>query len=140
METEAPPVKWASRLWNGDSEIMPYIAEFEPSETSSAKSAAAGWQVGRGITPGFNLALFAYASLSGLFRFFLSGQVQNATMEGLVLSIGLDFVRVLVTLTIAAAFLQAFWGRLITSIAPVRPLDFQEAVAVVLMTSILFGS
>lgn len=120
---------------------MPYISELEPSEAAGAKSVGKPeWHAPKGLTLGFILALFAYSSLWGLFQFLMSERARNATFEGLVLSCGLDLVRVVVMLLITAGFLQAFWCRLITSIAPVRPLDFQEAVAIVLMVSVLFGT
>jgi hypothetical protein len=108
---------------------MPYISELEPSEAAGAKSSRLmAWDVSKGITPGFNLALFAYSTLWGLLQFlFLSGKAQNATFEGLILSSAVDLVRFTAAVLISAGFLQAFWRRLVTSLAPVRALDFQEA-------------
>ncbi|APW59547.1 hypothetical protein [Paludisphaera borealis] len=119
---------------------MPYISELEPSEAAGAKSSTTvAWDVPKGITPGFNLALFAYSTLWGLFQFlFLSEKAQNFPVAGLILSSALDFVRFTVLMLISAGFVQAFWRRLVAQIAPVRPIDFQEALAIVLIISILF--
>lgn len=120
---------------------MPYVAELEPGETTHKGSAEAiNWRAPGGITAGFNLALLSYSALRGLFGFLvLSDAGGRYPLAGLVVSSSLDLVRFLVVALVTAGFLQAFWSRLITSIAPVRPLDFQEALAIVLMLSILFG-
>ncbi len=120
---------------------MPYIDEMEPGEVTGTKSAdRIDWREREGITLGFNLALLAYSALRGLFGFLvLSGNLGRYPLAGLVLSSSLDLVRFVVVALISAGFLQAFWRRLVTSIAPVRPLDFQEALAIVMMTSILLG-
>lgn len=120
---------------------MPYIEELEPGEATGTKSADPLDRRSQGrITLEFNLALLFFSALRGLFSFLvLSGNYGRYPIGGLVVSASLDLVRFVVVALITAGFLEAFWSRLITSIAPVRPLDFQEAFAIVMMTSILFG-
>ena len=120
---------------------MPYIEEMEPGESTGAKSAEPlDWRSRERITLGFNLALLSYSALRGVFSFLiLSGNYGRYPIGGLVVSSSLDLVRFVLVSLITAGFLEAFWSRLVTSIAPVRPLDFQEAFAIVMMTSILFG-
>jgi len=114
---------------------------YEPGDVGGEKPpATVSRKVDRGITPGFNLALFACSAFWGLFQFlFLSERARGYPISGLILSSTLDLVRFLVVALITAAFVQAFWRRLVAQIAPVRPIDFQEALAIVLMASILFG-
>jgi len=92
------------------------------------------------ITSGFNLALFAFASLKGLLMFLMtSPMVASASFEGLVLSSLLDLFQVAATLLIAAAFLKAFWRRLISPLGSLRPITYNESVAILLMISVIFG-
>jgi hypothetical protein len=120
---------------------MPSISELGRSEAPGVEPAFKPKdRAQEKITLGFNLALFAYSAVQGLIGFLFSGRARNTPLMGLILTCGLDFVRFTVILLITAGLLQAFWRRLVTSLGPVRPLDFQEAVAIVLMISILFGS
>ena len=88
----------------------------------------------------FNLALFAFHALMGLLNFAMSGKAHEVPWTGIFLSTALDLVRYLVFLLITAYFVAVFWRQLVASVAAVRPISFQEAVAVVLMVGILFGS
>jgi hypothetical protein len=121
---------------------MSSISEFEPGAAGGGKSPASiSWDVPRGITPGFNLALFAYSAFWGLFQFlFLSDRARGHPAAAVILSSTLDLARFVVVALITAAFVRAFWRRLVAQVAPVRPIDFQEALAIVLMASILFGT
>jgi hypothetical protein len=126
----------------GDVATMSSISEFEPGAAGGGKSPATiSWETPRGITPGFNLALFAFSAFLGLFQFlFLSDRARDYPAAALVLSSTLDLARFAVVALITAAFVREFWRRLIAQIAPVRPIDFQEALAIVLMAAILLGT
>lgn len=89
------------------------------------------------ITTGFVAALFAYQAVSGILAFLASGRAQSYTLDGIVVSCGLDLVRVVVLTTIAAWFLREFWRRLVTDVASVRPIDFRESLSIVLMLGLL---
>jgi len=92
------------------------------------------------INPRFNVALFAFNAALGLFQFLVaSANAWGISAGGLLATTLLDLARYAVVLLITAAFLAAFWRRLICSLAPIRPIDYQEAIAVVLMIGVLFN-
>jgi len=74
-----------------------------------------------------------------MFRFLFSGRAGNSRFTGVALSVGLDLVRFTVVLGITAFFVGEFWRRFIAAVAAVRPITYEEAVAIVLMVGILFG-
>jgi hypothetical protein len=93
------------------------------------------------VTLRFNAAVFVFGSLLGIFNFLLhSDKTKNVPIEGLVMSVGLDAVRYIVVLLISALIIQVFWNRLISDLFPVRAINYQEAIAVVLVPSVVFGS
>lgn len=94
----------------------------------------------RHITPAFNLALFAFLAVKGLIGFLLtSAAVGGTSFEGLVLTSLLDLVRMVVMILISAAFLKAFWGRLVSPLGSLRPISYSEAMAILLMIALVFG-
>ncbi|WP_165245473.1 hypothetical protein [Paludisphaera soli] len=95
----------------------------------------------RGLTARFNVALFAFLALMGLGRFLLTASVaREAAFAGIALSALLDAARFLAVVLISAAFLREFWGRLVASLFPVRAINYDEAVAMLLMAALVFGT
>ena len=86
------------------------------------------------ITPKFNLALFAFNALAGIIKFSL---VAKVGLGGLVLTSFLDAVLTICILLIIAWFLKEFWLRLISDLFSLRNIDYQEAIAIVLVLSML---
>jgi len=94
----------------------------------------------RHITPAFNLALFAFVAFKGLIGFLLTSTVAGvASFEGLLLTSLLDLIRMVAIVLISAAFLKAFWGRLVSPLGSIRPISYGEAMAILLMISLVFG-
>jgi hypothetical protein len=92
------------------------------------------------ITWGFNAAVFAFGAAMGIVKFLLqSEKAKNVPLDGLVLSISLDAVRYLAVAMISALIVRAFWNRLIADLVPVRALEYQEALAILLVLGVLFG-
>ena len=91
------------------------------------------------ITTKFNVALFVFSAVMGILIFLFSDKVKNVPLEGVVLSILVDSVRYVVMLLIVAFFIKEFWRRLISNLFPVRAIGYAEAIAIVLMSSILFS-
>jgi hypothetical protein len=101
---------------------------------------SAGSPEPRRITWSFNLLVFALQSAYGVFRFvFVSGNASKMDATGILINVSLDLVRVVTLLLVSAYLLKEFWGRLVPSLAGLRPISFCEAVAIVLMIGILFG-
>ena len=100
--------------------------------------------VGR-ISPAFNLALFGFSACLGLGRYLsllsdkAAGYGVGAFLWAASWSIVLDMCRCAVVLAVTASFLQIFWRRFVASVTAIRPIDYQEALAIVLMLGILFG-
>ncbi len=94
---------------------------------------------GSRITTEFNIALLAFASVYGVIRFLASDKVKGMSVDGIILGTVVDFARVLICLFIAAYFVKEFWGRLIADVWKLRPLEYKEAIAIVLMFGLLFG-
>lgn len=86
------------------------------------------------ITPKFNLALFAFNALTGIIKFSLTAKVG---FGGLILTSILDAVFVICVLLILAWFLKEFWIRLISDLFSLRNINYQEAIAIVLVISML---
>lgn len=109
--------------------------DFEPGSKD-----AFGKSQGR-ITARFNVALFAFLGLMGFVRFLLVASfAQKSTFAGLLLSGLLDAARFLAVVLISSAFLKEFWGRLVTSLFPIRAINYEEAVAILLMASLIVGT
>jgi hypothetical protein len=95
----------------------------------------------RRIDARFNVALFGFLAMMGVGRFLLTASVaRESSLPGIALSVLLDAVRFLAVVLISAAFLREFWGRLVASLFPVRAIDYGEAVAVLLMAALIFGT
>jgi len=93
---------------------------------------------GTRITPEFNIALFAVSAALGIVNFLFSGDASGYPATGVVLSIGLDALRFIFAVMITAYFIKEVWRRLISNLWSVRPLTYQEALAVVLIAGLLF--
>jgi len=98
-----------------------------------AASAPSPW-----FTARFNVALFAFLGVVGVGRFLLAASLAPAAIP--VGSVLLDGARWVAMVLISAAFLRVFWERLVASIWPVRAIDYGEAVAILLMASLLSGA
>lgn len=93
------------------------------------------------VTPPFNIALFAFLAFRGLLAFLMtSPRVGGASIEGLVLSSLLDLMRFAAALLLSAVFLKAFWGRFISSVWSLRPIDYNEAIAILLMADLFVSA
>ncbi|QDT52279.1 hypothetical protein Pan44_02880 [Caulifigura coniformis] len=89
------------------------------------------------ITLGFNVLMIAYLSALGFFKFAFSGSIRTVPFEGLILTTLLDLVRYLVVLVISTWFLREFWFRLVSPMFRIRPVEFQEAMAILLMLAVV---
>ncbi len=115
----------------------PDIADFA-ADVAFDKSAPSPF--GR-VGPLFNLALFTFLALKGLIVFLAtSPRAQTASPAGLVLSSLADFLLVATMVLISAVFLRAFWRRFVSSVWPLRPITYNEAIAILLMASLLFST
>jgi hypothetical protein len=93
------------------------------------------------ITQEFNVAVFIFGAVMGIFKFLVHYEnTKNVPVEGIVFSIGLDVVRYLVVLLISALIIKAFWNRLISDVFSLRAINYQEAIAVILVPCVLFAS
>jgi len=123
---------------------MTFATDFAERTVPIAPKDGAGppsWNPAGRITPGFNLALFAFHAVMGFLRFAIgSEKAKGLSWEGLLLSSTLDVGRFAVVVLISAYFLQAFWRRLVSSLVAVRSITYQEAIAIILMLGILLGS
>ncbi|HCS55721.1 hypothetical protein [uncultured Rubinisphaera sp.] len=90
------------------------------------------------ITPQFNIALFAFSAALGILNYLLSGNASGFPASSVVLSIGLDALRFILVAGITAYFIKEVWRRIVSNLWSVRPLSYQEAIAVVLTVGILF--
>jgi len=88
----------------------------------------------RRITPKFNLALFAFNALAGIIKFSL---VAKVGLGGLILTSFLDAVLTICILLLVAWFFKEFWIRLLSDLFSLRNIDYQEAIAIVLVLSML---
>lgn len=93
----------------------------------------------RRITADFNILLFLFSFGVAFIKFICSEKAKDATAIGLLLSSALDAALVVVVLLIGAFFIKEFWNRLISSLFPIRNLDYQEAIAIFLIIGILFS-
>ncbi|MFZ1934563.1 MAG: hypothetical protein WCB27_16105 [Thermoguttaceae bacterium] len=91
------------------------------------------------ITAEFNIVLFLFSFGVAFVKFIASEKAKNATVTGLLMSSALDAVLVVAVLLIGAFFVKEFWDRLISSLFPIRNLDYQEAIAILLIIGILFS-
>ena len=103
-------------------------------------SSAVSSQQEEGITGRFNVALFLFCALLGLLSFLGSDRAEGVPVTGLVLTTAIDAVRYLVVVLVSALFVKEFWNRLIPTLCPIRTIAYQEAIAIVLMASLLFGT
>ncbi|ODT99786.1 MAG: hypothetical protein ABS79_04095 [Planctomycetes bacterium SCN 63-9] len=91
------------------------------------------------ITAGFNVALLAFQAVTGFVTFLASDRARAFPLAGILLTSFIDLIRLIVVMMLIAWFVREFWQRLITSLVPIRPIDFQEALAIVLMFGLLLG-
>jgi hypothetical protein len=91
------------------------------------------------ITRGFNIAVFVIYAVIGTVTYCLTSG-KNVPVEGLVLTSGADSLRYLAIVLVAALIIRAFWNRLVSDLFAVRTINYTEAIAVVLVKSLLFTS
>ena len=89
------------------------------------------------ITPAFNVVLFLFAAATGILQFMLSENAQAVPIEGLVMTTALDMVRFLIVMFITAYFVREVWNRLVSNIFTVRTINTQEAIAIILVLSVM---
>jgi hypothetical protein len=89
------------------------------------------------ITTEFNLGLFAFSAAVGILTFLCSDKAHQFSAIAVLSSTGADAVRFLIELFLMAWFLKEFWARLILSLVPVRAITYAEAIAIVLLISVL---
>ncbi|WP_422923591.1 hypothetical protein [Singulisphaera sp. PoT] len=92
-----------------------------------------------GITAGFNVSLFAVISVMGILDFAASNRAHGISILGLIVTSAIDAVRYLAVVLITAAFVASFWRRFVSTLYSVRPITFQEAMAIVLMAGLVLG-
>jgi hypothetical protein len=93
------------------------------------------------ITWRFNLGLLAFESILGILKFSIfSGRFYGTSPLEILFSSSLDLFRVVILVSLSAWFVKAFWTRFVSSVAGLGPIFYREAVAVVLMIRLLFGS
>jgi len=94
----------------------------------------------------FNLALFLYLCVGFLLSLLFEPKVEekvpwDTVYEAFpVLSIIIAFLLGLILLLWGAKLLELFWNRLISSLFQIREIDFQEALSIVLVLTILVAS
>jgi hypothetical protein len=92
-----------------------------------------------GITTAFNLAMFAYMVVLGILQFLVASEkAMGVPLPGLIVTSLIDLARYVAVLLITSALLREFWRRLVSPLFEVRSIAFREALAIVLMISILF--
>lgn len=91
------------------------------------------------ITFEFNALLFIFSALVGVVLFALSERAKNLTFGGIIVVSAIDGVRYLFMMLIGSFFIKEFWRRLISNLVPVRPINYQEAIAISLMLGLLFA-
>jgi len=90
------------------------------------------------ITSGFNVAVFALCAAIGTFTFLVSStRTSNASLIGLFLISGADALRYLVVVLISALVVRVFWNRLVSNLFAIRPINYVEAVAIVLVKGLI---
>jgi hypothetical protein len=89
------------------------------------------------ITLAFNAALFLFSAALGVFQFLLSDKSTGVPVEGLIITTAFDMVRFIVVLFITAYFVREFWNRLVANVFGTRAITAQEAIAFILILSIL---
>jgi len=97
------------------------------------------------ITPAFNAALFAFVAVKGLFVFLLTPSAMGRPpisfirLDQLLFNSAADLIRIGVLVLIAAIFLNEFWRRLVSPLGSLRPIDYNESIAILLMAAVVFG-
>lgn len=89
------------------------------------------------ITASFNLALFLYVAACGLVRFLLSERAKNVPLQGILISVAIDAVRMVIVISITTYFVREIWNRLITQKCAAKELNTQEAMSLVLAVAML---
>lgn len=97
------------------------------------------------VTLAFNLILFAYCILNIIvvilfepnepYKSYFDALWDKSTMLG----IGILLFLVGILLSGGAQLLKVFWNRFIADVFKVRNISFQESIAVMLMSFIIFG-
>lgn len=86
------------------------------------------------ITPKFNIALFLFTALVGIIKFAVLSKVSFGVF---LRTSFIDIIFNIAALLIFAWFLKEFWQRLLSDLFPIRNINYQEAIAIVLVLSIV---
>lgn len=91
-----------------------------------------------GITTRFNVGTFAFIAALGVFQFLLHPEKYSQfEAVGVIASVILDAARAVAVLLIAAHIFREFWNRFVTDLFPIRSLEYREAIAALLVFSML---
>ncbi len=94
--------------------------------------------MGPRLTARFNFAAFSLLAITGIVKFLLtSDKVNGSSPIGVLLSIVLDAMYVLALILAVALLIRMFWNRFVTDVFSLREIDYQEAVAIVMVASLL---
>ncbi len=89
------------------------------------------------ITPKFNIALFLFTALVGFIKF---EALPRVSLGGLILTSFIDVIFNIGILLVFAWFLKEFWHRLLSDLFQIRNINYQEAIAIVLILSIVLNA
>jgi hypothetical protein len=94
--------------------------------------------MGHRLTARFNVAAFSLLAIVGIVKFLLtSDKVNGSSPIGVFLSIGFDATYVLALILAVSLLIRIFWNRFVTDVFSLRDIDYQEAVAIVMVASLL---
>ncbi len=88
------------------------------------------------ITPKFNITLFLFTALVVIIKF---AAVWKISFIALLFTSFFDAIFHIGTLLVFAWFLKEFWLRLLSDLFQIRSIDYQEAIAIVLMLNIVLS-
>jgi hypothetical protein len=100
----------------------------------------------KAVTVGFNILLFLYLIYVSFVSYFFDPKSESRVPLDVFIdiapatSIVVAVVLVVILFLLAALVIRAFWNRLITSLFSIRDINYQEALAIILMISIVFGA
>jgi hypothetical protein len=99
----------------------------------------------KAITVSSNILMFLYLIYTGLITYLFTPECSRpvpmddffriAPVAAIIVAIALGVTGVLT----GAFIIRSFWNRLVASLFPIRHLNYQEALAIILMLFILFG-
>ena len=86
----------------------------------------------------FNLGLLAWHALLSLGRSVVAGMFRDLSWQFVALNQVAELIQYGIMIVISAWFVALFWRHFVTSVFPVRPIRFAEAIGLVLVLGTLF--